>query len=444
MSISTLANGFPGVAGLAIDKSDNIYEGDYNSNTITKITKYGQKTLFASGFTGLQNIAFDAVGFPNGYLYVLDNVTIYKVDKNGTKTGFLSLNPAIQAQNIHYLGFAIDKNNNVYYTNVQNMGVYKITPSLTVTKFIDGTSNMSYPLGITIDPSGNFFIMDYQRTNLFKYDSSGNLINSAFITAPAGQGWYNIIFDNSNNIYGTYGPTAANLTGQYLNKYTSTGTLISTIYTDPLGGIYPMVVDSQNNLYFTFSDPAALNPTTSYYDTTAILKYGSPSIVLSNTCFLAGTHITTNQGPVPIEQLRPGFHTIRNKHIVTITETITKDTYLVCFEKDSIAPNVPSFRTVITKNHKIWYQGKMIKACDCESGYQIPYHGETLYNVLLDDYEKMMVNNMICETLDPANPIAKLYLALPSMSQEQRDYVINYSNECVKQNKFLRIDPIST
>jgi hypothetical protein len=159
---------------------------------------------------------------------------------------------------------------------------------------------------------------------------------------------------------------------------------------------------------------------------------------------LAGTHITTNQGQVPIEQLRPGLHTIRNKRIVTITETITKDTYLMCFEKDSIAPNVPSFRTVITKNHKFWYQGQMIKADDCECGYQIPYNGETLYNVLLDDYEKMMVNNMICETLDPENPIAKFFRVLPTVSQADRESLIQYNNECAKQNKFLRIDPIST
>jgi hypothetical protein len=47
----------------------------------TKITKYGQKTLFASGFTALQNIAFDAVGFPNGYLYVLDLRLWFKLNR---------------------------------------------------------------------------------------------------------------------------------------------------------------------------------------------------------------------------------------------------------------------------------------------------------------------------------------------------------------------------
>ena len=35
-----------------------------------------------------------------------------------------------------------------------------------------------------------------------------------------------------------------------------------------------------------------------------------------------------------------------------------------------------------------------------------PYHHEKLYNVLLDEEGRMNVQGMICETLDPANPIA--------------------------------------
>ena len=40
--------------------------------------------------------------------------------------------------------------------------------------------------------------------------------------------------------------------------------------------------------------------------------------------------------------------------------------------------------------------------------YRIKYHGETLYNVLFDKHDKMMVNNLICETLHPANIMAKI------------------------------------
>ena len=42
--------------------------------------------------------------------------------------------------------------------------------------------------------------------------------------------------------------------------------------------------------------------------------------------------------------------------------------------------------------------------------YKVKYNGETLYNVLLDTPSKMIVNNLISETLDPENIIAKFYM----------------------------------
>jgi hypothetical protein len=41
--------------------------------------------------------------------------------------------------------------------------------------------------------------------------------------------------------------------------------------------------------------------------------------------------------------------------------------------------------------------------------YLKKYNGEVLYNVLLDKHSKMIVNNLIVETLDPSNIVAKLY-----------------------------------
>ena len=32
-----------------------------------------------------------------------------------------------------------------------------------------------------------------------------------------------------------------------------------------------------------------------------------------------------------------------------------------------------------------------------------------LYNILLDHYDMMLVNGLLCETLNPINPIAKHY-----------------------------------
>jgi hypothetical protein len=36
----------------------------------------------------------------------------------------------------------------------------------------------------------------------------------------------------------------------------------------------------------------------------------------------------------------------------------------------------------------------------------VPYQGEKLYNVLLEEYGSMNVQGIICETLHPANPVA--------------------------------------
>ena len=54
----------------------------------------------------------------------------------------------------------------------------------------------------------------------------------------------------------------------------------------------------------------------------------------------------------------------------------------------------------------------MVKARDlvdvCEHVHFIPYNGETLYNVLLEEHNKMMINNLICETLSPKNIMAMI------------------------------------
>ena len=62
--------------------------------------------------------------------------------------------------------------------------------------------------------------------------------------------------------------------------------------------------------------------------------------------------------------------------------------------------------------HKVFYKGEMMKARDivdvCENVIFVPYNGETLFNVLLKKDDKMMINNLICETLHPKNIMAKI------------------------------------
>ena len=47
-----------------------------------------------------------------------------------------------------------------------------------------------------------------------------------------------------------------------------------------------------------------------------------------------------------------------------------------------------------------------------------PYHKEILYNVLLEEYSVINVNNLTAETLHPKNIVAKLYNPLLSLADK--------------------------
>jgi hypothetical protein len=158
-----------------------------------------------------------------------------------------------------------------------------------------------------------------------------------------------------------------------------------------------------------------ITPTPPVPPTPPIPPTPKPPVPISNICFLAKTPIRTNQGIIPIDEIDPNIHTIKNKKIKAITKTITLQKYLVCFDENSLDDNIPSQKTVISKNHLVYDKKtkKMMPANNFvklyENVYKIPYKGEILYNVLMEEHEKLLVNNLICETLHPNNRIAKLY-----------------------------------
>ena len=129
-------------------------------------------------------------------------------------------------------------------------------------------------------------------------------------------------------------------------------------------------------------------------------------------CFPKGTPVSTNLGPVAIEKLNPDKHTIRGHNIVAITQSRPLQKHIVCFEKDALSKNVPSQQTLCSMEHKVFFKGEMIKARNlvdlCENVTFVNYNGETLFNVLLKKHDKMMINNLICETLHPENIAAKI------------------------------------
>jgi hypothetical protein len=184
-------------------------------------------------------------------------------------------------------------------------------------------------------------------------------------------------------------------------------------------------------LYFSMDEP-----TTTTTDTTTTTTDTTTSI--SNICFSSKTPIQTDQGIFHISKINPKIHTINNKKIVAITKSITQDKHLVRIGKDAFSLNYPNKDIILTKKHNIYFKGKMMEAHKFIGHYDkitlVRYNGETLYNILMEKYDVVKVNNILCETLHPENIIAKLYTSY--ISDDYKNKITIAINDCIKKNDY--------
>jgi len=160
---------------------------------------------------------------------------------------------------------------------------------------------------------------------------------------------------------------------------------------------------------------------------------------ISVICFPAGTPVSCDQGVIAINNINVKKHTIRGKKIVAITRTITEEKHLVCIQKDAFSKNIPCQDTITSTNHSFFYKGRMNKAKDLVNMIDnvrfVEYDGCVLYNVLLEKHDKMVVNNLIAETLHPENKIAKIFNYF-----SQRNFSIDGENELLRYANKLYAD----
>jgi len=108
-------------------------------------------------------------------------------------------------------------------------------------------------------------------------------------------------------------------------------------------------------------------------------------------------------------------------------------------KKNSLGINCPIKNTIMSKNHKILYKGEMMEAHKFLGNVlnvkKIKYNGEILYNILMENYETILVNNLICETLCPTNVIAKLYTS--NISEDCKNKIIVLMNNSIIKNDYL-------
>lgn len=185
----------------------------------------------------------------------------------------------------------------------------------------------------------------------------------------------------------------------------------NVIALENVGDSYFVVVKSNPTVPITVS--LSIGQNGNYAATNTVSKtYNASDVTFdTNICFPERTPILTDQGLVPIEQLKD--ETIQGSRIVHVTKTVHTDSFLVCFEKDALGENLPSMRTVMSSNHGVEKDGVLVEAIhfvNDSSVHKIQYNKEPLYNVLLETHSVMNVNGLICETLNPSSEIGQFYM----------------------------------
>ena len=217
---------------------------------------------------------------------------------------------------------------------------------------------------------------------------------------------------------------------------------------DDIFSNYDDIFANNDNLFNTSDNlfNISYNTSTIPNNTSNVLTKAQTNIPISNICFPAKTCIKTDQGLINIENICSETNTINNKKIVAITKTITLDKYLILLDKNALGINLPNKKTIISKNHKIYYKGKLIEAYKFLGHFKyvskIDYNGEILYNILMENYDKILVNNLICETLHPNNIIAKLYKT--KYSEDYKEKIIFIINSSIRRNDYKSYKKITS
>ena len=220
-------------SGVVVDGSGNLYIGDSGNNRIRKVDTNGVITTVAgnglAGYSGDKGaatkasldfsygpwtaMALDATG--NLFIADFNNSVIRKVDTKGiitTAAGTPSFigyagdgGPATAATFNGLMGLAVDASGDLFIADYNNLVIREVDTKGIITT-VAGTgnyydsgdggaatnANLSNPLGIVVDASGNLYIADFNSQFIRRVDTNG------IITTVAGNGAGRYFGDGTN------------------------------------------------------------------------------------------------------------------------------------------------------------------------------------------------------------------------------------------------------
>ena len=154
-----------------------------------------------------------------------------------------------------------------------------------------------------------------------------------------------------------------------------------------------------------------------------------------NMCFLGSEKVETDQGKIRFDKLTTEY-TILGKTIKKIVKMFNCDSSLIFISKHAFGNKIPNKNTYIGRNHGVYLDTRFIETNKLEpqihplildiAGKNIVRarnlikmkkiievrrsEHDMVYNVLLEEHGKMVVNGILCETLNPHDRSVKNFI----------------------------------
>jgi sugar lactone lactonase YvrE len=223
-SKTVFCNNIDCVNGLATDGKGNLFESDFGSHSIYKITPDGKYTTFANLDSPGAGMAFDSED--NLFIPFQRGGRIDKLSPDGSTSSVFATGLPQPVQVV------FDSLGELFVTDQRAGCVYKIDPD-------DGTrstfaNGLRSPIGLVYDRKGILFVADPVGNIIYKFTTNGDrTIFSRHVRSPC-----SLVFDSHGNLF------VSNGTGSIFKFKNASGTLSSkpTLFASGLGHNYYMTI----------------------------------------------------------------------------------------------------------------------------------------------------------------------------------------------------------